>query len=347
MHLRYNNSVHGKLGKKLDIFRKYGELFDGIEKENFKSELLTNLQDNLKNDSSTAREKVNRLSSIISAFDNRLNLLAGVILNGLFLWDIQCMLRLEKWKTHNKDKIQQWFNVLGEYDAFSSLANYACNNPEFVYPVPDSEVILEFKQSGHPLIPYDTRIDNDIRLSGQGKFIIITGANMAGKSTFLRTVSINLLLGMMGAPVCAQSARFSPVDIFSSMRTSDSLQKNESYFYAELKRLNSLLEHLGKGNRLFIVLDEILKGTNSADKQKGSRAVLEKIIRLNGLGLIATHDLDLAELEKKYPDNLVNRCFEIEIEGDNIHFDYKLYEGITKRMNALLLLQQMGIINEY
>ena len=346
LHLRFNNNVHEILGKKLKIFRKYAALFNYIEQENYKSELLINIQNKLKSDGYTAREKVNRLSSIISAFDNRLNLLAGVILNGLFLWDIQCMLRLERWKKESKDKVKQWFDALGEYDTICSLANYAFNHPDFIFPVPDSNVIFDFKQAGHPLIPGETRVDNDVKLNGQGEFIIITGANMAGKSTFLRTVCVNLLLGMIGAPVCAQGARFNPVDIFSSMRTSDSLQKNESYFYAELKRLSELIEQLENGNKLLIVLDEILKGTNSADKQKGSRAVLEKIIRLNGAGLIATHDLDLAELEKKYPDNLRNKCFEIEIDGDKIHFDYKLYDGITKKMNALLLMQQMGIINE-
>ena len=346
LHLRFNNNVQDKMGKKLEIFRKYAELFHNIENESFKSELITGIQSRLKSNSYTAREKIKGLSSIISAYDNRLNLLVGAILNGFLLWDIQCVLRLERWKTENRDKVQKWFDALGEYDAICSLANYVFNHPEFIFPIPGSDVIFDFKQTGHPLIPGETRVDNDIKLNGQGEFIIITGANMAGKSTFLRTVSVNLILGMTGAPVCAQDARFSPVDIFSSMRTSDSLQKNESYFYAELKRLSELLEQLEKGNRLFIVLDEILKGTNSEDKQKGSRVVLEKIIRLNGSGLIATHDLDLAELETKYPDNLRNKCFEIEINGDKIHFDYKLYDGITKKMNALLLMQQMGIINE-
>lgn len=347
MHLRFNNGVQEILGKKLEIFRKYAELFNYIEQEKYKSELIIIIQNKLISDGYTAREKVNRLSSIISAYDNRLNLLVGVILNGFFLWDIQCVLRLERWKKESKDKVKQWLDALGEYDTICSLANYAFNHPDFIFPVPDSNVIFDFKQTGHPLIPGETRVDNDVKLNGQGEFIIITGANMAGKSTFLRTVSVNLLLGMMGAPVCAQGARFSPVDIFSSMRTSDSLQKNESYFYAELKRLSELIEQLENGNKLLIILDEILKGTNSADKQQGSRAVLEKLIRLNGAGLIATHDLDLAELEKKYPDNLRNKCFEIEIDGDKIHFDYQLYDGITKKMNALLLMQQMGIIKEY
>ncbi len=346
MHLRYNNKVHGKMGKKIELFRKYGKLFRYIEQENYQSELISGVQHQLKSDDQCARDSINRLSSIISAFDNRLNILAGVILNGLLLWDIQCVLRLEKWKEENKDKVIRWFNALGEYDALCSLSNFAFNHPEYIFPEPDTGIILDFKQTGHPLIPSDSRIDNDIQISHPREFVIITGANMAGKSTFLRTVSVNLILCMAGAPVCARNARFSPVEIFSSMRTSDSLQKNESYFFAELKRLRELFEQLEKGKKLFIVLDEILKGTNSADKQKGSRAVLEKIIKLNGAGLIATHDLDLAGLEKKYPDNLRNKCFEIELDGDKIRFDYKLYDGITKKMNALLLIQQMGIINE-
>ena len=346
MHLRYNNKVHGKMGKKLELFKKYGELFRYIEQEKYQSERISGIQHQLKSDVQGARDRIKRLSSIISAFDNRLNILAGVILNGFLLWDIQCVMRLEKWKEKNKDKVIRWFSALGEYDALCSLSNFAFNHPEFVFPEPDTGIILDFKQTGHPLIPSDSRIDNDIQISRLGEFVIITGANMAGKSTFLRTVSVNLILGMAGAPVCARDARFCPVEIFSSMRTSDSLQKNESYFYAELKRLSELFEKLEKGKKLFIVLDEILKGTNSADKQKGSRVVLEKIIKLNGAGLIATHDLDLAGLEKKYPDNLKNKCFEIELDGDKIQFDYKLYDGITKRMNALLLMQQMGIISD-
>ena len=325
MYLRHNNKVHGKMGKKLELFRKYGKLLRYIEQENYQSELVSGIQHQLKSDDKGARDEIIRLSSIVSAFDNRLNLLAGVVLNGLLLWDIQCVLRLEKWKEKNKDNVVRWFNALGEYDALCSLSNFAFNHPEYIFPEPDTGIILDFKQTGHPLIPSGSRINNDIQLSCPGEFVIITGANMAGKSTFLRTVSVNFILGMAGAPVCAREARFSPVEIFSSMRTSDSLQKNESYFYAELKRLGELFEQLETGKKLFIVLDEILKGTNSADKQKGSRAVLEKIIKLNGAGLIATHDLDLAGLEKKYPDNLKNKCFEIELDGDKIQFDYKLY----------------------
>lgn len=345
-HLRKNNRVHDKIGQKLDIFRKYADLFSYIEQEEHKSDLLKEIKEEITAEESSARRSINRLSKIIAAFDNRLNLIAGVILNGVLWWDIQCVFRLEKWKTENGNRIAQWLAALGNYDALCSLANYAFLNPEFVFPEPDTGVLLDFTLAGHPLIAPDVRVDNNIGISGKGEFIIITGANMAGKSTFLRTVAINLILAMAGAPVCSKNAKFKPVKIFSSMRTSDSLLKNESYFYAELKRLKELLDLLKNGTDLFIVLDEILKGTNSADKQKGSKVVLEEIIKLKGYGLIATHDLDLAELEKKYPENIRNKCFEVEIKGDNIFFDYILYEGITKKMNALLLMKQMGIIHE-
>ncbi|MDP4187349.1 MAG: hypothetical protein Q8905_04835, partial [Bacteroidota bacterium] len=179
----------------------------------------------------------------------------------------------------------------------------------------------------------------------RGQFAIITGANMAGKSTFLRTIGVNLILAMTGAPVCAKKFLFEPFDLFTSMRTTDSLTKNESYFYAELKRLKELIGKLENGEKIFIILDEILKGTNSTDKQAGSKAILEKLIRLKGVGIIATHDLSLTDLQKKYPQFIQNRCFEIEINGAKIYFDYLLKEGITRKMNAMLLMQQMGLVS--
>ena len=167
---------------------------------------------------------------------------------------------------------------------------------------------------------------------------------MAGKSTFLRTVGINLILGMIGAPVCAHEFLFNPVKIYSSMRTSDSLQKNESYFYAELRRLKILKESLMKREKILILLDEILKGTNSQDKHAGSLMFIEQLIKLKGTGLIATHDVELGKLENEYPDQISNKCFEVEINGDQISFDYILRKGITQKMNAAHLMKQMGIV---
>ncbi len=344
MRLGYNNRVHSAIGKRLDMLKKFKRLFAYIEDEEFKSEILLKLQNKLKSNGLSANESINKLAAIVSAFDNRLNLIAGVMLNGILLWDIQCVIRLEQWKTKYKNKIPEWFDVLGEFDALSSIANFYFNFPAGVFPEVNGRTILSSENLGHPLINKKERVDNDIEISRENEFIIITGANMAGKSTFLRTIGVNLVLAWCGAPVCASKFEFRLMNLFTSMRTNDSLQKHESYFYAELKRLKELIKKLSNKEKLFIMLDEILKGTNSEDKQKGSKVVLEKIIKLNGTGIIATHDLELAKSEEKFPQNIKNKCFEVEIDGAEIFFNYKLVDGITKKMNATLLMKQMGIV---
>lgn len=256
------------------------------------------------------------------------------------------MLRLEKWRKNRGKLFKEWINQLSEYDALISLSTFAFNHPAYVYPGFSDTKILEARQLGHFLIPSNQRVCNDFSISRKGEFIIITGANMAGKSTFLRTATTNLILAMTGAPVCAEHFIFRPMPILSSMRTSDSLNKNESYFYAELKRLKEMLDRLKDKEDLFVILDEILKGTNSIDKQKGSRSALKQILKHNGTGIIATHDLELAKIEKEFPERIRNLCFEIEINKADIAFDYKLRKGITTKMNALLLMQQMGILEE-
>ena len=167
---------------------------------------------------------------------------------------------------------------------------------------------------------------------------------MAGKSTFLRSVAVNYIIAMAGAPVCATELRFTPVRLFTSMRTTDSLSSGESYFYAELKRLKKLEEKLAAGENIFFILDEILKGTNSEDKSQGSRLFINKVLSLGGTGLIATHDTLLGTMEKEHPDVIINKCIEVDIDGDKINFDYKLRDGIASKKNAVLLMRQMGIL---
>jgi DNA mismatch repair ATPase MutS len=346
LKLRHNNSIHSLIGKRLEILRKFDELFAYIENEKFESEILLSLQNKLMYGNTSAHISINKLAAIVSAFDNRLNLLVGILLNGIILWDIQCIIRLERWTLKYKDKIPQWFQVLAEFDAFSSLANYHFNFPDQVFPSPSTKITINAKDLGHPLINSLERVTNNFSILNKNEFVIITGANMTGKSTFLRTIGVNLVLALCGAPVCASKLDFKVIKLFTSMRTNDSLQKHESYFYAELKRLKGLIEKLKKKEKIFILLDEILKGTNSADKQKGSKAILEKLIKLKGTGVIATHDLELTKSEKKFPANIKNKCFEVEIDGAKIMFDYKLTDGITKKMNAILLMKQMGILIE-
>ncbi|MBN1951065.1 MAG: hypothetical protein JW801_07665 [Bacteroidales bacterium] len=344
--MKHTNRQHQVLSKRLDSLRKYYSLLSVVETGKYKSAELSELYAVLISDEHSASRSIQSLAKIVSAFDNRLNILAAIFLQGLLLWDIQCMLRLERWKIGQGSRLNDWINAISRFDALASLSTFTFNHPDFVFPTPDPENYLKAEEMGHILISPEERVCNDFEILSRGSFILVTGANMAGKSTFLRTVATNLILAMAGAPVCAKSMRFKPCSLYSSMRTSDSLNKHESYFYAELKRLKELLDRLHRGEELFIILDEILKGTNSTDKQKGSRAALEQIIDLRGTGIIATHDLELANIEKQYPDRVRNLCFEIDIDKARISFDYKLREGITTRMNALLLMKQMGIIRD-
>ena len=343
--LKYTNRIHEKIGKRMEMLKKYSRLFNYFEKPNFQSSLLSAYQKKLYINNESATMAIHHLSGIISAFDNRLNLLVGFLLNGLLLWDIQCMIRLEKWQEKYRNILPDWFDALGGFDALSSFSNFRFNHPGYVFPEISENKIIEAQNIGHPLIVAEERVCNDFELAEKGNFVIVTGANMAGKSTFLRTIGVNWILAMAGAPVCADKFVFNPEHLFTSMRTSDSLQKSESYFYAELKRLKELIDRLKNKEHPFIILDEILKGTNSVDKQAGSQTVLQNILKLGGTGLIATHDLELAKMEKQFPDRIINKCFEIEINGAEIFFDYKLIDGITKKMNATLLMEQMGILS--
>ncbi|MFC1733675.1 hypothetical protein ACFL6I_25530, partial [candidate division KSB1 bacterium] len=338
------NKIHNQVSKKFQLLKKYSILIGLIEKETFHSELLKDLQLKLAQNKKPASKGIKKLANIVNAFDTRLNLFAGALLNGLFLWDIHQCVRLSKWKKNHHNDLPKWFDVIGSTDALNSLANYAFNHPDYTYPIAiNGSFILKAVQLGHPLIKNEVRINNDVNLNNWKQFNIITGANMAGKSTWLRTIGLNLIIGMTGAPACAQSMTFHPINLFTSLRTNDSLMNNESYFYAELKRLQSIIQKLEKDEELFILLDEILKGTNSKDKQKGSVAFLKQLIRFNAAGMIATHDISIGELEKDFPEHLKNLCFEVDIKNDQLFFDYKLREGISKNLNATFLMKKMGI----
>jgi DNA mismatch repair ATPase MutS len=341
--LRRTNKEQSKVSEELRILKNYAKLLNRIESEDFASDHLIKLKNDLFSEQASAMVALKKLIRIIDAFDTRLNLILGVVLNATLMWDLYSVMRLEKWKLTFGDNIKQWTQVVAEIDYYISLANYVYNNPDFVYPTFSGQVILDAKELGHPLIPQDVRVNNDFEISGTGKIEIITGANMAGKSTFLRTVGVNLILAANGLSVCATKFDFKLQKLYSGMRTADSLKENESYFYAELKRLKYIIEKLREGQQVFILLDEILKGTNSVDKAKGSWKFVENLIALQATGIVATHDLSLCDLEEKYTENIENKCFEVQIDGDKIAFDYKLRSGITRNMNASLLMKQMGI----
>ncbi len=337
------NRRHMQVSKTSEMLTKYAYLLKKIESLQPTSQKLAALKQNLVTGDRSASKSLNSLSSILTALDNRMNFVSWTLFNGLVLWDILQMRRLESWQKLHKDEIGKWFETIAEIDTLICFSNFHYNHPDAHFPeilTSENDIIAE--NLCHPLIIRDVRVDNPLKIYHR-QFIIVTGANMAGKSTYLRTVGINLILGMCGAPVCARAFRFKPVEIYTSIRTSDSLQKNESYFYSELKRLKAIIDELKTGKELFIILDEILKGTNSKDKHAGSEALLKQLIRYNASGIVATHDVALGILQESFSDNILNRCFEVDINGDRLTFDYKLREGVSKNMNATLLMREMGI----
>lgn len=339
------NQTHALLSKRFATLNRYSDLLYVLEQESFQAPLLQQEQDKLKAHGLKASVSIKELAAIMRAFDQRLNAFAAFVLNATILWDIVCMFRLEKWKTQAKAELPSWFEVLGEFDGLVSLGNFAYNHPDFCLPkIQQDPFAMKGIEMGHVLLDPTIRVDNTLELEGDGQYIIITGANMAGKSTFLRTVGTNLVLAMLGAPVCAKSFTFSPLKLHTSVRATDSLQDHESYFYAELVRLKAIVDRLKEGERLFVILDEMLRGTNSRDKQTGSRGFIEQLINLKGMGLVATHDLSLGTLMEEHPDKVRNMRFEVDILEDRLDFDYKLKPGISQNLNATFLMKKMGIM---
>lgn len=341
------SKIQGRLGSRFAIIENYIKIVQSIENETFNSEYLKNLQHEFKNEklSYSVSKSLNQLKKLLDKLDARLNIYLAILLNGLFLWDINIAFQVEAWKKNHKKNLINWMNAVGEFDALISLSLFAANHSKYTFPrVKEHGKDLICESIGHPLIEDDKLVTNNYSILGDGKIDLLTGANMAGKSTFLRTIGVNLILARIGATVCAKEFTFFPFKLFSSLRTVDSLKDNESFFYAELKRLKQLINLYNEGEQFFFLLDEILKGTNSADQHKGSVGLIENLLSLKGTGVIATHDIELSNLEKQYPKSMRNICFEIEIINNQLKFDYKVKPGFCKTMNASFLMESMGII---
>lgn len=316
-----------------------------FEKETFESKTLTDLQRQNKHDGNTgASQEIRQLKNILNRFDVRLNVFAFVLLNTFLLWDLWQIKTLEKWKQANKSIMPYWFDCIAQIETINSLATVAFNHPGWCFPViANKHFTLSGDAIGHPLIQDNVRVNNSFSIGGTAKIDLITGSNMAGKSTFLRSIGINMILAFAGAPVCAKAFVVSPVRLISSMRVTDNLAENTSTFYAELKKLKSIIETVNKHEKVLILLDEILRGTNSLDRHTGSAALIKQLIRKNAVALIATHDVELAKLENDFPDNISNYHFDVQVDGEELYFDYKLKQGICTSLNASLLMKKIGI----
>ncbi len=284
------------------------------------------------------------LERIMAGLEQRANLFAGLVTNALWMRDVHLVMRLEKWRRRYGGRVGKWLGAVAEADTLVSMATFRFGRPEYAVPEITDEVLLEVRGAGHPMLGRGGMVTNDLLVRDLHEFYIVTGANMAGKSTFLRTVGVGLVMALSGNVVCAQAFRCRPTALFTSMRTTDNLSKGTSYFHAELLRLQELVRTAEREERLFIILDEMLKGTNSQDKLNGSLRFLEKLASYRVAGLVATHDLALGGLQERFPDRFRNVCFEIGHRGREIVYDYKLHPGVSRNMNASILLEQMGLI---
>lgn len=323
-------------------FQQYNQLLQQIESTEFKAKLLQSKKQEILSDNEKTSAVIEKFSRLLNSLDKNNNILYLILANGFLLRTMTHIYHIEQWIENHGNAVEKWFEAIAFFDAYNSLGNFAFNHPNYSYPIlGDDDFVLKSKGAGHTLLDPKKSILNDFEIKNE-QFFIITGANMAGKSTFLRTVSLQIVMANVGLPLCAKQSWYSPIKLITSMRTTDSLTDDESYFFSELKRLKFVVDEI-QTDRYFIVLDEILKGTNSTDKAKGSRKFVERLVASKSTGIIATHDLSLCEVADEFSE-VENHYFDAEIIANELHFDYKFKEGICQNMNASFLLKKMGIV---
>lgn len=336
--------IHEKLSKIADELNTLSTSISSIEKEDFDSPLLKELQFVYLEKNRNASADILRIKKILDKLDLRYNLVLSLPLNLLLLWNLQQVLDLEKWKRNRQNYFNSWLDTLAKFEALSSLGILYFNQPKWIFPnVHEEYFSIEGKEIGHPLIPTNKRVDNFIDIPNNTELMLVTGSNMAGKSTYLRSIGVNVVLAMAGAPVCATEFKVSHVQVISSMRITDNLEESTSTFYAELKKLKNIIEKVNAGEKVFILLDEILRGTNSLDRFTGSKALIIQLIKKKAAAIIATHDLELAKLKEEFSKNILNYHFDVEVSNDELYFDYLLKPGICNSLNASILMKKIGI----
>ena len=335
----------------INTLRGYRTLINKIESENFKSKKLCELQSILKGKYSAYNE-INRLCRRLEFSQQRGVKIKFIsiggnnlypLLNSFLLIDIYLIIGIEKWKSKNKAFLKPWSEVVSEFEVINSLAGFCYSNPSYIFPqLEGKNNYIHFESLGHPLINSNKRVCNNFHSEGQGDVVLITGSNMGGKSTFLRTVGVNLVLALAGAPCCAQNGQVSNLKLFTSMRTQDNLEKGISSFYAELNRIEKMLKLIENNQNIYFLLDEMFKGTNSEDRHKGGFSLINQLSKLKTSGIIATHDIELAKLSEN-KKLVANYSFNSEMINDSMIFNYKLHNGICYDFNASELMKKSGI----
>lgn len=338
--LKKVNLLYYHISKRRYLYTQYARCFQLITIEKFRHPYLIKKQEDI----AQAADAFKRLSRLTGLFDLRLSILS-LFINGLFLFDLLCSRSYINWNNQYQAQIKKWFDALGEIELLNSLATFHYNHPEFIFPQCTGEQILvKAKAMGHPLMNPAVAVLNDISIGETVTLHLITGSNMSGKSTFLRTVGLNIILAQSGAPVFAEYFLFRPARLLTSFHHIDSLEENTSYFYAELKCLQAIIDALSHPEPALVLLDEVMRGTNSKDKHDGTALLIKKILNYPALSLIATHDTELGSLAESHPGKIENFCFESELSDTELNFDFRVRKGVAQTKNATYLMRKMGII---
>lgn len=338
--------THKKTSSSIGALQAYRAMIRKVEATDFKQIRLQKLKAHFEHEGTQASKEISKLEYILDNFNARANIFYHIF-NIVLLLDVFWLLRADQWKTNLKGDIGRWFDSISELEVLNSIAGFAFSHPEYISPqISEENYVFEAEALGHCLISAKNRVNNNFSMQGKGTVCIITGSNMSGKSTFLRTVGVNIVLALMGAPVCAKKLTTSVMQVFTSMRTQDSLEESVSSFYAELKRLKQLLQMLETSELpVMFMLDEILKGTNSQDRHNGAASLIKQLSKLPAFGFVSTHDLELGRMEESL-SSVINYSFTSSIEQDEIYFDYTIHKGICKSFNASKLMAKMGIAIE-
>lgn len=344
---RHAAFVFSAVSSQQGVFLRFGPMLELLEQLEPESERLRDLQASVRSAAGQRpSQAMRRFEKIVSWFEFRHNGLVYPLFNGLLFWDVHCVAALERWQREFGRSLRGWFHTLGDLEALNSIAAFAYDNPKYCWPKvfegPRSSVKFEAGALGHPLIAQDC-VTNDVSLPGPGRALLVTGSNMSGKSTLLRSIGVNTVLAQMGAPVFAERLEMGALTLRTSMRISDSLEQGVSHFYAEVRKLKAVLEATEGDVPVLFLLDEILHGTNSRERQIGARWVLGTLLARGGMGAVSTHDSGLCEL----PAPLMNQVRQVHLreteEGGQMTFDYKLREGPVRSGNALRLMRSVGI----
>jgi DNA mismatch repair ATPase MutS len=340
----FRNKSFEMVEKFANTLKVYVSVLKQFESEKFNSKYIQQLKNELRGKTDEPSWKqIDRLSKLWELIANRYNFL-HILVNAATLWDFHCLVKLEKWKTDSGRFVEQWFNIIGELEALSSLSIISHDNPEYIMPEisRDTSSGIEARQLGHPLLTKGRKC-NDIAVSREYPILLITGSNMSGKSTFLRTVGLSLIMSYLGVPVCAKSFKCPILRVYACMRTSDNLGQNVSSFYAELLRVKMVVEAVDRNEKVFFLLDEIFKGTNSADRHTGAKMLIKQLNKNGAWGMVSTHDLELADMEQESGGHIRNYHFKEYYKDESIYFDYQLRNGVSDTRNAIFLMKMAGV----